>query len=433
MADRSTRRAMLYSQLGTSIGEGITNYQDKSEEQTILDYWKDKEQVTPEELQKFQSLHPNVSLAKVYAKAPPIVEAMTRQKINDLGLTLGQFEFASGGIKPPQEVAEFAAKLPGSDYIKNRAMQVYTQFRKQNMELFKKNEITVGANQNVYQETTPGSGVYGTEPIMKGADTTKEAKPVTMSRVNKDGRTQKVEAKTVGEMDYYKTQGYEIGELSGTPTKDNKTLTSQVTRNARGELVYAFNDGSASDTIATKLPSDRADVDVVGRDLRNQDLADRMEQRKIDKVKGIMTSLQNDKSKIDQMYDTAISKGMAGAKEAKASRIAELESRYGAILEPYRKDGLWHGWDKNEDTSLGSLFLNNATGDKERKKREEELALKGWTPQQIEKAKGGSGQSVQTSKPASYTTADEVKKDFKAGKINQSKALEILRNQFGMK
>jgi hypothetical protein len=133
------------------------------------------------------------------------------------------------------------------------------------------------------------------------------------------------------------------------------------------------------------------------------------------------------------MYDAAINKGMAGAKEAKASRIAELESRYGAILEPYRKEGLWHGWDRSEDTSLGSAYLNNAKNDKVRKQREEELALKGWTPQQIEKAKGGGQPAAATAKPTSYTTADEVKRDFKAGKITQSKALEVLRNQFGMK
>jgi hypothetical protein len=91
----------MITQFGDVLSESLTQRREKSEQQSIVDFFKDKP-FTPQAIQQFSSLHPEVPLVSVYRLAPAISEVSTRQKASDVGY--GMFKMILGGEKDPQKI-----------------------------------------------------------------------------------------------------------------------------------------------------------------------------------------------------------------------------------------------------------------------------------------------------------------------------------------
>jgi hypothetical protein len=163
--------------------------------------------------------------------------------------------------------------------------------------------------------------------------------------------------------------------IGGTP---GKKIERTVDLGDKVEYIYA--DGTSETKPKGKLPGTGTPLD----------------DKRQEKFNAILGRAQNEVDKVDQAWYTSQRLGKdngAMTIDEYNRRVKAIKNTYGTMLEPYRKTGLWHGWDESGKAAAP-------------------VSTQGTTP--------------------SFKSADEVKAAFKANKITQQQAVDILKKDYGM-
>jgi DNA-binding helix-hairpin-helix protein with protein kinase domain len=372
----SKRSQELMIRLGESLGQNIGMSKQRTFEQSAVDFFKDKD-ITPDTINQFSSMHPNVPLQNIYQYASGIGQIKERQEVNDLGMNLINADMA-GQFKGEKDVVEFLQNAKASNTSKQKAVQAYLQFKQTNANIFKKEGITLKENER-----------YG---VVEGGQfkeiATGIGKPVKLSRINPE--TGNIESMDVApdKVADHLNSGWQQGEIK--EAKDDATAdlrrfekVENFTKEQRGtpeyrKAYYEF----------LKAGKQAITVDTGEKDKTKQITADA-------------------KTTLDKLVKKDIEDN--GEPSEVTKKVAET---YGLeiVKTPDKPD---------------TKYLIHPSLSWGGKKGQWSLVPKVSTKQTIATQKDKS--------TALFKTADDVKSAYSAGKITKENAANILRTQFGYK
>ena len=114
--------------LGDSLGGILANRGKRTFEQSALGYFKDKE-ITPEALQEFSAMFPNVSQEEIYQKAAKVSQLIEAEEVKNIGSAILNARVA-GTFNDPKKIEPFLQSLPGRMSSKMKAAQMASELWK---------------------------------------------------------------------------------------------------------------------------------------------------------------------------------------------------------------------------------------------------------------------------------------------------------------
>jgi len=114
--------------LGDSLGGILANRGKRTFEQSALGYFKDKE-MTPEALQEFSAMFPNVPQEEIYQKAAKVSQLIEAEEVKNIGSAILNARVA-GTFNDPKKIEPFLQSLPGRMSSKMKAAQMASELWK---------------------------------------------------------------------------------------------------------------------------------------------------------------------------------------------------------------------------------------------------------------------------------------------------------------
>jgi hypothetical protein len=338
--DRNLAIPYMINQLGDTLSGVIRERVEKSDQQAVMDYFKDNE-LTPENIQQFQSLNPRVPLTTVYKLAPAASSAKEARDVDNIGKSFVQ---NMSNMKTPAQVNEWIMNFPASMSAKAKAGQMIQQMIEVNKNMFKKDTEKLGQNETLVDINDVDPATNKPRIIAEGLRTEKKEEPIDIYKIESDGRPIKSKAHPGEEFENAIKSGWTKGVPGEVPKKETVDTTPHQVQigDEVHSMVYRPNDPSADKNGYVTLGTGKKykeGTDAIGLLIKRDELKE-----KADAIKAKRDRVEKRDVEVRQLkarWENSIINNKPMSKQAWNDSMRDIIDRYPDVTDTSPATGKW--------------------------------------------------------------------------------------------